>query len=61
MWATSKCVFIVLVVVSISLLGLHSLIEICANGIIVAGVTYLVDVMWQSGCLLSSRSVCVVF
>ena len=27
----------------ISLSGLHSLIEICANGIIVVGVTYLVS------------------
>ena len=43
MWATSKCVWIVLVLVSISFLGLHSLIEMCASGIIVAGVTYLVS------------------
>ena len=43
MWATSKCVWIVLVLVSISFSGLHSLIEMCASGIIVAGVTYLVS------------------
>jgi hypothetical protein len=43
MWATSKCVWMVLVEVSISLSGLHSLIEICASGIIVAGVTYVVS------------------
>ena len=43
MWATSNCVWIVLVVVSISLLELHSLVEICASGIFVAGVTYLVS------------------
>ena len=43
MWATSKCVWIVLVLVFISFSGLHSLIEIYANGIIVAGVTYLVS------------------
>ena len=39
--ATSNCVWIVSVFVSMSLSGLHSLMEICANGIIVAGVTYL--------------------
>jgi hypothetical protein len=43
MWATSNCVWIVLVLVSISFSGLHSLIEICANGMIVAGVTYRVS------------------
>ena len=43
MWATSKCIWIVFVEVSMSLLGLHSWIEICAIGIIVAGVTYLVS------------------
>jgi hypothetical protein len=43
MWATSTCVWIVLVLVSISFSGLHSLIEIHANGIVVAGVTYLVS------------------
>jgi hypothetical protein len=43
MWATSNCVWIVLAVVSISFSGLHSLIEICANQIFIAGVTYLVS------------------
>ena len=43
MWAISKCVWIGSVVVSISLSGLHSLIEIRTNGIIVVGVTYLVS------------------
>jgi hypothetical protein len=43
MWGTSKCVWIVLVLVSISFLGLHSLIDICAGGIFVAEVTYLVS------------------
>ena len=36
-WAASNCVWIVLVVVSMSLYGLHSLIDMCDSGIIVAG------------------------
>ena len=43
MWATSNCVWIVSEFVSMSFSGLHSLIEICASGIIVGGVTYLVS------------------
>ena len=43
MWATSACVWIVLADVSMSFSGLHSFIEMCANGIIVAGETYLVS------------------
>jgi hypothetical protein len=42
-WATSNCVWIVLVFVSMSFSGLHSLMEMCASGIIVAGITYLVS------------------
>jgi hypothetical protein len=43
MWATSNCVWIVSEFVSMSFSGLHSLIEICASGIIVVGVTDLVS------------------
>src|SRR5579875_1444919 len=43
MCATSKCVWITLVLVSISLSGLHSLIDMCSSGIIVAGVTNLMS------------------
>jgi hypothetical protein len=49
-WATSNCVWIVSEFVSMSFSGLHSLIEMCASGIIVDGVTYLV-----SRCTYSSR------
>ena len=41
--AMSNCVCIVFVFVSMSFSGLHSLMEICANGIIVVRVTYLVS------------------
>ena len=43
MCATSCCVWIMFESVSMSFSGLHSLMETCANGIIVAGVTYLVS------------------
>ncbi len=42
MRATSNCVCIVSEFVSMSFSGLHSLIEICASGIFVGGVTYRV-------------------
>ena len=49
-WATPNCVWIVLVFVSMSLSGLHSLVKICANGIFCGrdDISSIFVVLWRS-------------